>query len=134
MNEIWKPIEKIVLKTGEECFFEGYEVSNFGRVRTYKQKYGRVSKQSTNRPLLKTPTVINGRPDQKGYIQYLLSDINKKRRNFRAHTLVMQVFVWTPGDNEVICHFDDVKTNNHISNLRYDTQEANMLDKIRNSK
>lgn len=134
MNEIWKPIEKIVLKTGEECFFEGYEVSNFGRVRTYKQRYGRVSKGTHNRPLSTTPTIINGRPDQKGYIQYLLSDINKKRRNFRGHTLVMQVFVGVPGEDQVVCHFDDVKTNNHISNLRYDTQQENMFDRIRNSK
>ena len=133
-NEIWKPITKIVLKTGEECFFEGYEVSNFGRVRTYKQRYGRVSKSTHNRPLSKNPTIINGRSDNKGYVQFLLSDINKRRRNFRAHTLVMQTFVGLPKEYEVVCHFDDVKTNNHISNLRYDTQESNMADKIRNSK
>ena len=133
-NEIWKPITQITLKTGQVHYFEGYEVSNFGRVRTYKQKYGKVAKGTHNRPLSKHPTIINGRPDQKGYIQFSLSDINKVRKNFRAHTLVMQTFVGIPKEYEVVCHSDDVKTNNHISNLRYDTQLENMLDIRRNKK
>jgi len=133
-DEIWKPITKITLKAGEECYFEGYDISNYGRVRTYKKKYGRVAKGNKNRPLNKYPIIINGRPDQKGYIQFELSDVNKRRRNFRAHTLVMQTFIGIPKQYEVVCHNDDVKTNNHTSNLRYDTQKANMLDKIKNSK
>ena len=56
---------------------------------------------------------------------------NKKRRNFRAHTLVMQTFVGIPEEYQVICHNDDIKTNNHISNLRYDTQKSNMHDWMR---
>lgn len=91
-DEIWKPIDKIILKNGTECFFEGYEVSNYGRIRSYKQKYGRVANGNANRPLSKYPTIINGRPDKNGYIQYLLSDINKKRRNFRISTIMKQIF------------------------------------------
>jgi len=135
-NEIWKPIITIVLKNGTTCNFEGYEVSSYGRVRTYKQKYGQVSRSNKhagiNRPLLKTPTIINGRPDTKGYIQFCLSDINKKRRNFRAHMLVMQTFIGIPDEYQIVCHYDDIKTNNHISNLRYDTYKANRSDAQRN--
>lgn len=130
-DEIWKPIERIVFRDGREIFFEGYEVSNYGRVRSYKQKYGSVA-PGRKRPLLKEPYIINGRPDSKGYIQYDLSDIYLKRRNFRAHTLVMQVFYGPPEDGLVVCHWDDVKTNNHISNLRYDTSKANQEDRKRN--
>lgn len=137
-HEVWKPINSITLKTGQVHYFEGYDVSNYGRVRTYKQKYGRVSKSNkaagVNRPLLKHPTIINGRPDQKGYIQFSLSDVNKVSKNYRAHTLVMQTFVGIPKEYEVVCHNDDIKTNNHISNLRYDTQLENMLDIQRNTK
>lgn len=133
-NEIWKPIKSITLKNGTVWNFEGYEVSNYGRVRTYKQKYGRVSNSGGNRQLLKNPTIINGRPDKKGYIQFLLSDINKKRHNVRAHTLVMQTFIGIPKEYQVICHYDDVKTNNVLSNLRYDTQKENLADHKRNSK
>jgi hypothetical protein len=136
-NEIWKPVKKIVLRNGRVWNFEGYEVSNYGRVRTYKQKYGQVSKSNKhaglNRPLLKTPTIINGRPDKRGYPQFCLSDTNKKRHNVRAHTLVMQTFVGLPDEYEVVCHFDDVKTNNHLDNLRYDTQKQNLLDAKRNN-
>lgn len=133
-NEIWKPITQIKLKTGQVHYFEGYEVSNYGSVRTYKQKYGRVAKGTYNRPLNAHPVIINGRPDQKGYIQYTLSDVDKVRKNFRGHTLVMQTFVGIPKEYEVVCHFDDVKTNNKLSNLRYDTQEANLQDMVRNKK
>jgi hypothetical protein len=135
-NETWKPIKNIVLKNGTVWTFEGYEVSNYGRVRTYKQKYGKVSKSNAhaglNRPLLKTPTVINGRPDKKGYPQFCLSDIEKKRHNVRAHVLVMQTFMGLPKEYEVVCHFDDVKTNNNLDNLRYGTKKENALDAKRN--
>jgi hypothetical protein len=128
MEEIWKPIIKITLKTtGEECHFVGYDVSNMGRVRTYKKKYGRGERE-----LSKTPYIINGRPDQRGYTQYLLSDINKRRRNFRGHILVMQTFVGLPGGSEVVCHWDDIKTNNKIDNLRYATLKENQDDWKRN--
>lgn len=128
MEEIWKPIKQIVLKNGEVCEFIGYEISNMGRVRTYKKKYGRGE-----RSLNSVPYIIGGRPDSKGYIQYCLSDINKKRRNFRAHTLVMQTFVGLPNEEQVVCHWDDVKTNNKLENLRYATQKDNMVDRVRNN-
>jgi hypothetical protein len=135
-NEIWKPIKNIVLKNGTVWTFEGYDVSNYGRVRTYKQKYGQVSRSNVhaglNRPLLKTPTVINGRPDKRGYPQFCLSDTDKKRHNVRAHVLVMQTFMGLPKEYEVVCHFDDVKTNNSLDNLRYGTKKENALDAKRN--
>jgi hypothetical protein len=130
-NEIWKPIKVITLKNGTVCNFEGYDVSNFGRVRTYKRKYGKVA-IGTKRPLDLNPYVISGRPDQKGYIQYLLSDVNNRRRNFRGHVLVMQTFVGLPAEGEEVCHSDDIKDNNHIDNLRYDTRKANLADARRN--
>jgi hypothetical protein len=126
-NEIWKPVNQIILKNGTLCNFIGYEVSNYGNVRTYKQRYGKGPKGllSNHRPL-------TGRKDQKGYPQFWLIDINLKGRNFRAHTLVMQTFLGIPKEYEVVCHNDDVKSNNHISNLRYDTQLENVRDIKRN--
>lgn len=136
-NEIWKPITQIK-KKNEILIFEGYEVSNLGRVRTYKQKYGQVSKAAThaglNRPLRSTPTIINGRSDKRGYMQLCLSDINKKRHNLRIHIVVTQTFLGMPDEGLVVCHYDDNKLNNRLDNLRYDTQKANMEDKKRNSK
>lgn len=134
-NEIWKPITQIK-KKNEILNFEGYEVSNLGRVRTYKQKYGKVSKSATyagiNRPLSKTPTIITGRPDRAGYMQLCLSDINKKRHNIRIHTVVAQTFLGFPEQGLIVCHFNDIKTDNRLENLRFDTHKANRSDAQRN--
>lgn len=136
-NEIWKPIKEIK-RNGKTIQFEGYEVSNLGRVRTYKQKYGQVSRANKhaglNRPLLKAPTIIKGRPDKAGYMLLCLSDINKKRHNIRVHTVVAQTFLGFPEEGSVVCHFNDIKTDNRLENLRYDTHKANQADRKRNSK
>jgi hypothetical protein len=130
-NEIWKEITYI--KRGDRILeFEGYEVSNLGRVRTYKEKYGQP-KPGGNRPLRKNPYEIFGRKEKnRGYMLLCLSDINKKRYNIRIHTVVMQTFVGFPDPGLVICHNNDIKTDNRLENLRYDTQAENMKDILRN--
>lgn len=132
-KEIWKPIKEI--KRGDKILkFEGYEVSNLGRVRTYKQKYGKVP-AGGNRPFLSDPYEIFGRIEKnKGYMLLCLSDVNKKRYNIRIHTAVIQTFLGFPDDGLVVCHYNDIKTDNRLENLRYDTHEANGKDRIRNSK
>jgi hypothetical protein len=134
-NEIWKPIKEIK-KKDKILKFEGYEVSNFGRVRTYKQKYGKLSKSAIhsgiNRPLRQIPTLITGRPDPAGYMQLCLSDVNKQRYNIRIHIVVAQTFLGFPEEGLVVCHFNDIKTDNRLENLRYDTQKSNIRDAQRN--
>ena len=136
-NEIWKPIKEIKRKNNI-LRFEGYEVSNLGRVRTYKQKYGKVSRSNAyaglNRPLLETPTIIKGRPDHAGYMLLCLSDVNKQRYNIRIHTVVAQTFLGFPEKGFIVCHFNDIKTDNSLENLRYDTHKANYKDRLRNAK
>jgi hypothetical protein len=133
MNEIWKPI-KYIRRGSSILEFDGYEVSSMGRVRTYKQKYGKVSSGS-QRPLMKNPYEIFGRIEKnKGYMLLCLSDINKKRYNIRVHTVVMHTFLGFPEDGMVICHNNDVKTDNRLENLRYDTHLENMKDIARNNK
>lgn len=131
--EIWKSVAPIRKKGGKVFTPHGYEVSNLGRVRTKRQRYGRPRKDLGNkRAMLPQHYVISGRSDQAGYIQYCLYDENKNRSNVRGHVLVMQTFVGYPEENQVICHFDDIKRNNTLSNLRYDTQKANIQDSKRN--
>lgn len=133
-NEIWKPITLIVDSEGKEHRPIGYEVSNLGRVRSYNKRYGRNASSTGHRGLTSVPTIIKGRPDARGYIQYSLSDPTiGKRRNFRGHVLVMQAFVGPAPEGLVICHYNDIKDDNRLENLRYDTPEANRLDRRRNS-
>ncbi len=129
--EIWKPLERIVLKNGKVFEFNGYEVSSLGRVRTYKKRYGLGPDRNT---LNKEPYLIFGRKDHHGYTQFCLYDNNKKKHNFRTHVLVMQTFKGVPKAHEIICHWDDDKDNNKLSNLRYATHKDNGLDRIRNQK
>jgi hypothetical protein len=77
---------------------------------------------------------LTGRPDQVGYMQVDLFDANSVRSKYRIHTIVMQTFIGLPEAGQVICHYDDIKTNNKLTNLRYDTVKANGLDRVRNKK
>ena len=131
-EEIWKSIPTLIDAKGQAFTPRGYEVSNLGRVRSYNPRYGRGN-NTGHRPLLATPVIITGRPDPRGYYQVTLSSaVSKQRKNFRIHTLVMQTFVGPAPDKMVVCHYNDIKTDNRLENLRYDTPEANSLDMRRN--
>jgi hypothetical protein len=132
--ENWKPIEKLVTRDGKVFYPYMYEVSDLGRIRTKRQRYGRPRKNTGRREPLQEYRYVNGRPDPVGYIQHDLFDKNSIRMKFRAHVIVMQTFVGLPGHKQIVCHYDDVKNNNALTNLRYDTYKANFADKKRNSK
>jgi len=135
MEEIWKTIPKLVIRSGREFTPDRYEVSSLGRIRTKKQRYGQPRKDLGNkRGELTEYRYLTGRPDQAGYMQVDLFDANSVRSKYRIHTIVMQTFIGLPEDGQVICHYDDIKTNNQLTNLRYDTYKANGLDKVRNKK
>ena len=131
--EIWKTVPTIIQRNGSFSP-DKYEVSNLGRVRTKKQRYGKPRKDTGKRVDLAEYRYLSGRPDQAGYIQYELYDSESKRKNIRGHVLVMQAFVGIPGPGQLVCHYDDVKSNNTLENLRYGTQKENGQDRIRNSK
>jgi len=135
MEEIWKTIPKLVIRGGREFTPDRYEVSNLGRIRTKKQRYGQPRKDLGNkRGELAEYRYLTGRPDQVGYMQVDLFDANSVRSKYRIHTIVMQTFIGLPEAGQVICHYDDIKTNNQLTNLRYDTVKANGLDRVRNKK
>ena len=135
MEEIWKTIPKLVIRGGREFTPDRYEVSNLGRIRTKKQRYGQPRKDLGNkRAELAEYRYLTGRPDQVGYMQVDLFDANSVRSKYRIHTIVMQTFIGLPEAGQVICHYDDIKTNNKLINLRYDTVKANGLDRVRNKK
>jgi hypothetical protein len=131
MNEVWKAVVPIKLKSGETFEPYGYEVSNLGRVRSYRNRYGHGN-GSGYRELLSESRIINGRPDKVGYIQYEMYSKGGKRKNVRGHVLVMHTFVGYPEAGMMICHWDDIKNNNKLENLRYGTRKENFEDMIRN--
>lgn len=103
--EIWKPV----------VGFEGiYEVSNHGQIRSLKT--GKIKKitidKSTNRPFLNLWK-------------------NNKQFVVRVHKLVLEAFVGKCPEGLECCHNDGNSFNNHIDNLRWDTHQSNIHDRIK---
>lgn len=93
--------------------FPGYQVSSYGRV---------IGKRGKLLVLC---------PDTDGYPQVHLSQ-GREVVTRKVHALVLLAFVGPCPDGLECCHGDDDKTNNHLSNLKWDTHSANMYDVVRN--
>ena len=103
MTEIWKSIDG----------FPDYEVSNMGRVKSFKWYHG------TNERILKL------RENNKGYI--IVSLYNKKTEKRKVHILVYETFYDDKIKlDECIHHKDKNKKNNNYMNLlKIDTHKHN---------
>lgn len=104
MEEIWKPIQ-----------YDGYEISNFGRVKSYK--YDKINGK-----------IMKPYRTTKGYLQIDLQLDGRKRQNrvhLAVHRLVAQAFIPNPDNLPEVNHKDEDKTNNHVDNLEWCTTEYN---------
>lgn len=107
-NETWKRIPE----------YEDYEISNYGRVKSYKYKKPIILRQDI----------------RCGYYSVVLSK-NGKTKHFTVHELVYFTF-----NNEnkikgkIVDHIDGNKFNNKLDNLRYISQSENCLASFYNQK
>lgn len=104
MEEIWKPIG-----------YEGYEVSNLGRVKSYK--YDKINGK-----------IMKPYKNTKGYLQIDLQLDGRKRENrvhLSAHRLVAIAFIPNPDNLPQVNHKDEDKTNNCVDNLEWYTNDYN---------
>lgn len=90
--EKWKEIEG----------FKGYEVSNYGNVRSPWK-------------------ILAQRKNGRGYYRVWLPD----GKHHLVHRLVAKAFVDNPNGYPIINHKDEMKTNNHASNLEWCTYKYN---------
>ncbi|MBQ3433419.1 MAG: NUMOD4 motif-containing HNH endonuclease [Selenomonadaceae bacterium] len=97
-DEIWLPVPD----------YEGYHVSNFGRVKSFKR--GKVK-------ILK-PAMISG------YLLVTLSKDNKPKM-FYVHRLVALAFIPNLESKREINHIDGHKLNNFVGNLEWCTPKEN---------
>ena len=112
MDEIWKPIDG----------YDGrYEISNYGRVRSYAQdrKNGKIK---------------TGHPVRKGYMHILLYDSDGNSKWHPIHRLVAGAFLENPDNFEQVNHKDEDKTNNHVDNLEWCSNEYNINYGTRNKR
>lgn len=96
----------------------GYAVSDHGRVRSLDRTLsdGRIVGGVMLRPV----------PDSKGYARVKL-----RGRWRRVHHLVLEAFDRPRPDGLEGCHGNDVRDDNHLVNLRWDTHGENERDKGR---
>ena len=95
--ENWKSIEG----------YDFYEVSDNGNVRNAKT--GRILKATV---------------DGCGYYKVRLC-INSKATTKRIHRLVADAFIDNPENKTCVDHIDNIRKNNHVSNLRFATNKEN---------
>ena len=110
MAEIWKPISK----------YEGYDVSNQGRVRSY-HIIGSTHIAETPQRYLRPSSTPQG---------YLAVNLRADGLTYhmRIAPLVMLTFVGQCPEGLEVCHNDDDPQNNKLENLRYDTRTGNLAD------
>ena len=87
--------------------YENYLISDRGRV--YNYKYKKFRKLGNVR----------------GYHQVDLCK-NGVMKTLAIHRLVALAFIPNPGNKRTVNHIDGCKTNNHISNLEWNTQKENV--------
>lgn len=103
-EECWRPIY--------DC--PGYEVSNHGRVRSFRRKgIGKISVAKVNKVT--------------GYCQVGLITPSGSVTTRTVHRLVAAAFVGPIGEGVVVNHIDGSRTNNHASNLEIVGRAANVL-------
>lgn len=104
MKEIWKDVEGVF----------GYQVSNFGRVRSLFSRCGKRA----------YPRVMKGSIDSHGYVQVAISVDGKSKLMF-VHRLVAKAFIPNPLNLEMVNHKDENPLNNSVHNLGWCTRSYN---------
>lgn len=117
-REIWKDIED----------FPNYQVSNMGRIKSYKQKTCKIMKQNLT---------------SAGYLDFQLRSKNNKSVHFSTHRLVAQTFIPNSENKPQVNHINEDKTDNRVVNLEWMTEKENsnygtgkerMIKSLRNGK
>jgi hypothetical protein len=106
--------------------FEGYCVGSNGTVWSRRSRNGRGALKPFWR-LCMCVYQSGGYPALTFY-----NEVGSKQ--FKIHTLVLTLFVGPSLPGMECCHRDDVRTNNDIRNLRWDTPKGNAADRTRNGR
>ena len=119
--ETWKSIPN----------FHGYEINQFGTIRSYWIQKHSIGKRGFITTLSKDYHLLKPSQDKDGYFFVRLAK-NKQYFTKRVHRLMLEAFKGQALPYYQALHNDDNKRNNHIDNLRWGTHKENMKDKVKN--
>ena len=128
MTEQWLPV----------VGYEGkYEVSDHGRVRSIERKARLLHRHTKEEIFRRVPGRIiklHMGITKQGKTKHMNARLSDERGtlNWAVHRLVLTAFRGPCPPGLQGCHYDDDPYNNRLENLRWDTQSANELDKVRN--
>lgn len=110
--------------------FEGYYVGDDGTIWSNRKLGGVLYRNGcriTCRGETKKLSLAKGSDGYPRVDLYLFC----KRTYFPVHRLVLEAFVGSCPEGMEACHYDGDRTNNNLSNLRWDTPINNAADRIR---
>lgn len=119
--------------------FPGYQVSNYGRVKSLERISPRFDTvRKVHRPIkikekIRKQYFMPDRSTDSGRYSAAVTSlsIDGMVKTMRIHTLVMLSFVGPRPENMECCHFDGNPLNNRLDNLRWGTSKDNKADSIR---
>ena len=110
LNEIWKKVP----------YYEGYEVSNYGRVRSIDRYV--IDKNGVR--TFKEGKYLTKHDNGNGYLTVTLSNNGKYKQEY-VHRIVALAFIPNPDKKPQVNHKDEDKQNNYIENLEWVTCKEN---------
>lgn len=110
MIEVWKKAKG----------YSNYEVSNFGRLKTFNWKGS------------KREAILKPAPDKSGYLRTVLKGDNGVSKTIKVHRVVLNTFKPTDKILEVN-HINGIKNDNRVENLEWCTRKENIQHCIDNN-
>lgn len=101
-------------------FEADYEVSDQGRIRSWRHWNGRPS-----------PRMLKPSPDKDGYRQISLCRDGVAAVKRKMHLLVLLTFVGPRPEGSETRHLNNDRSDNALTNLAYGTRSANIQDAVR---
>lgn len=114
-NEIWKQIPD----------FEGYEVSNLGRVRSLPRIVLLNNNRSERISGKILSVTINHKKFNRRYVSLRKSGVKNPFKRY-IHRLVAEAFIPNPNNFPEINHIDEDPSNNSVENLEWCTKDYNL--------
>ena len=106
-EEIRKPVRN---------YEKAYEISNFGNVRSLDRL--------CNDGRIHYGVPLKSQMDRKGYLYVILSKDGKSKHH-KIHRLVADAFIYNKDYKPQVNHKNEIKTDNHVSNLEWCTNKEN---------